>query len=226
MAGEIPDVYLRFEGFEGECNDKKHPGKEGWITVKSFNFGFGMQGADSSTEESGDETPAATPNGAPANQNQNPNQNQAQNQATPQPRAKPKRPRRAPMKSGPMTFDCISFSKSSDLMSHALMEACHDGTEIPMVELHACRYGGGADNEKVPFLHLVFEKVNLKSCKLNLATEGMPSEDIEFEYKKVEMKCMWTDNATGKPLTSQPITAGWDLQDQEEIDEEPDDGDD
>lgn len=216
MPGDIPDVYLKFEGLTGECNDLKHPGDDGWITVKSFNFGFGLQGSETSDdEEEQQDDRSGTRNGRAGNGNQN----------SGPPRGKSKRRRAAKMKSGPMSFDCISFSKASDVMSHSLMEACHDGTEIPKVELHACRYGGGPKNEKVPFLHLVFEKVHLKSCKLNLATEGMPTEDVEFEYAKVEMKCMWTDNATGNPLTAQPITAGWDLQAQEAIDEEPDDDD-
>jgi type VI protein secretion system component Hcp len=221
MPGDIPDVYLRFDGFTGECNDLKHPGDKGWITVKSFSFGFGLQGSETAADDDEDQ--------------QQQQQDQTGTQANPRaaggtaaprppaPRRAKKKKIRAPMKSGPMTFDCISFSKASDVMSHSLMEACHDGTEIPKVELHACRYGGGPQNEKVPFLHLVFERVHLKTCKLNLATEGMPSEDVEFEYEKVEMKCMWTDNATGDPLTAQPITAGWDLSDQTVIDEEPDD---
>src|SRR5579859_850516 len=183
MAGDIPDVYLRFEGFEGECNDEDHPGEDGWITIKSFNFGFGFQGADAATsEDDQDDASSQLNNGSPGKPNPN---------AVAQ-KPKPKRKRKSiPMKSGPMTFDCISFSKASDVMSASLMDACHSGEEIPTVELHACRYGGGPDNEKVPFLNLVFTNVHLKTCKLNLATDGMPSEDVEFEYKKVEMKCMW-----------------------------------
>jgi type VI protein secretion system component Hcp len=217
MAGDIPDVYLRFHGFTGECNDLKHPGDKGWITVKSFNFGFGFQGSDGASSD--DDEDATPPSATGATGNQKPN--------APAQNPKAKRKRKTPaMKSGPMSFDCISFSKGSDVMSASLMDACHKGQQIDTVELHACRYGGGPNNEKTPFLHLVYKNVHLKTCKLNLATEGMPSEDIEFEYEKVEMKCMWTDNATGNPLDEQPITAGWDLQGQETLDDLPvDDGD-
>jgi len=212
MAGEIADVYLRFVGFTGECRDDKHKGDLGWITIKSFNFGFGFQGKDAS---SGDQAArAAAGNGAPGGAGSTAGGKGA--------KPAQKRPPTG-MKSGPMTFDRITFSKSSDVMSYSLMEACHQGLEIPKVELEACRYGGAQHDEKLPFLHLIFEKVHLKSCKLNLATEGLPSEDIEFEYEKVEMKCLWTDNATGNRLTSQPIGAGWDLQSQEVIDEESED---
>lgn len=215
MAGDIPDVYLRFDGFTGECNDLNHQGEDGWITVKSFSFGFGFQGSDGTVDEDDDPGPVAL---TPASGNGKPGQTVP---------PKPRRKRRSePLKSGPMTFDCISFSKASDCMSASLMDACHRGELISTVELHACRYGGGPNNEKVPFLHLVFSNVHLKTCKLNLATEGMPGEDIEFEYEKVEMKCMWTDNATGKPLDEQPIGAGWDLVGQKELEEGDDDDDD
>jgi type VI protein secretion system component Hcp len=217
MAGDIPDVYLRIDGLQGECNDVNHSGDDGWITIKSFNFGFGFEGTDaqSEPEEATDSTATGTTATGPAN---------APRPHPAQPRPKPKK-KAAKMKSGPMTFDRISFSKSSDETSTAIMQACHDGTEIDKVELHACRYGGPTRAEKLPFLHMIFSKVHFKSCKLNLATEGMPSEDIEFEYAKVEVKCLWTDNATGNRLPDQPITVGWDLAGQTEIDVEPDDPD-
>jgi len=218
MAGDIADVYLRFDGFTGECNDLKHPGGEGWITIKSFSFGFGFQGKDSAADDDEDQSASTPARGA----TQTGNAQTAGNGAAAG-KGKKKKKKSAGMKSGPLTFDRISFSKSSDAMSHSLMEACHKGEEIPQVELECCRYGGGQREEKLPFLHLTFDKVNIKSIRLSLATEGLPTEEVEFEYKKVEMKCLWTDNATGNRLTSQPIGAGWDLQNQEEIDEEPPD---
>jgi type VI protein secretion system component Hcp len=209
MAGDIPDVYLRFEGFTGECNDFKHPGDDGWITVQSFSFGFGFQGSDGSSSDDQDSSSQAT-SGTTGNQ--------TPNVAAQNPKAK-RKPKSPAMQSGPMTFDSISFTKGSDVMSSSLMDACHKGHPIDTVELQACRYGGGPNNDKVPFLHLIFKNVTLKTCNLNLATEGLPSEDITFDYKKVEMKCMWTDNATGKPLEEQPITTGWDLQAQQTLDD-------
>lgn len=215
MAGDIADVYLKFQGLTGEsnligeCNDVKHPGEGGWITIKSFNFGFGFQGLDGSADDEEEPSAGTTPG--------------PQKPGAPAAKPKPKRKRKAPaMKSGPMAFDCITFTKGSDAMSHRLMDACHKGKQIDTVELHACRYGGGPDNEKTPFLYLIFTNVHLKTCKLNLATEGMPSEDVEFEYEKVEMKCMWTDNATGAPLPEQPISAGWDLLGQQRTYEDDD----
>ncbi len=215
MAGEIADVYLKFEGLTGECNDEDHPGEDGWITIKSFNFGFGFQASDAGTEDDEEDSTSPAGNGAPGDPKAK----------APQTR-KPKRKKRsAPMKSGPMTFDCISFSKGSDVMSSSLMDACYSGELIPTVELQACRYGGGPDNEKVPFLFLTFKNVHIKTCKLNLATEGLPGEEVEFKYEKVEMRCAWTDNATGNPLNEQPIAVGWDLAAQREPDDiDNDDG--
>jgi len=153
MAGDIPDVYMRFEGFEGECQDLQHPGEKGWITIKNFTFGFGFPGADAAAQETddGDDSqttsqPGTKPGQKPATKNK-----------------KKKKKKSQGMTSGPMTFDCITFSKGSDVMSKKLMEACHSGNEIPMVELQACRYGGAKHEEKLTFLHLIFEKVHLKT---------------------------------------------------------------
>jgi type VI protein secretion system component Hcp len=213
MPDDLPDVYLRFDGFVGECNDQNHKGEDGWITIKSFSFGFGFPGRDAASEyddDDEDHTGQANPNapgakGAPA-----------------KPKQKKRKHKVGTMKSGPMTFDCISFTKSSDSTSHKLMEWCHQGKEVSEVNLHACRYGGEGRDEKMVFLDLTFENVHLKSCKLNLATDNLPSEDIEFEYEKVHMKCIWTDNATGARLTSTPISVGWDLGIQKALDVEPD----
>src|SRR4051812_22125917 len=49
MAGELPDVYLRFQHEdeepigEGDCTDDQHLGEDGWIEIKSFSFGFGFE---------------------------------------------------------------------------------------------------------------------------------------------------------------------------------------
>src|SRR5260370_28889495 len=43
MAEALADVYVRLEGFTGECTDDQHSGEDGWIQIKSFNFGFGMK---------------------------------------------------------------------------------------------------------------------------------------------------------------------------------------
>jgi type VI protein secretion system component Hcp len=216
MPEDLPDVYLRFDGFVGECNDQNHKGEHGWITIKSFSFGFGFPGRDGASEsDDDDDDDSTTQQGARGAAG-------AKGAVGAKPKKKKRKRQKGTMKSGPMTFDCISFSKSSDSTSHKLMEWCHQGKEIPEVNLHACRYGGERGDEKMTFLDLTFEKVHLKSCRLNLATDNLPTEDIEFEYEKVHMKCIWTDNATGARLTSTPISVGWDLGIQKALDVEPD----
>jgi len=212
MSEDLADVYLRFDGFEGECNDSKHPGDKGWITIKSFSFGFGFPGQDevSGADDDDDDTTDSTGNAA----------------KTANKPKKKKKKKKSSMKSGPLTFDRITFTKSSDSTSCKLMEWCHEGKEVAVVDLEACRYGGALGDEKLPFLHISFQNVYLKSCKLNLTTDNLPSEDIEFEYEKVNMKCLWTDNATGNRLTSQPIGVGWDLGKQDAINDLPPDDED
>ena len=52
MADNLPDVYLRFlddneyPSIAGESFDAAFPAKEGWLAIKSFNFGFGWGGSD------------------------------------------------------------------------------------------------------------------------------------------------------------------------------------
>jgi len=121
MAGDIPDVYLKFHDLKGECNDKSHPGDDGWITVKSFNFGFGFTGSDGAADDDDEDQQATGSPQTGTRGGNNPNTG-----GTVAKRKKRKKPS-APMKSGPMSFDCITFSKNSDVMSHALMEACHKG---------------------------------------------------------------------------------------------------
>src|SRR5438477_7656969 len=111
MPEDLPDVYLRLDGFTGECNDDNHPGGDGWITIKSFSFGFGFPGVDGASD-SDEDTTSNIHNGSPA-------AGQAQGAVKQVARPKRKRPP-GNMKSGPMTFDNITFSKSSDSTSHNL----------------------------------------------------------------------------------------------------------
>jgi type VI protein secretion system component Hcp len=207
VASDSPDVYLKFVGEEdkpfcqGDCTDEKHPGEDGWIQIRSFSFGFGAEQKDdafeSKTKDSKIKTPAQKDKEA------------AEKKAA---EAKKAKDRKSWGKSGPLNFDKFNFSKSTDRTSTRLIGLCHGGDDkIPMVLVEAVRYGGTGGDFKIPFVRLIFEKVRLKSCKLNLTNEDLPSEDVEFEYDVVKMECLWTDNATGDRRPEQPIRAGWDL---------------
>ena len=194
------DIYLRFVGsdgnglLQGECMDFKHPGSDGWIQFKSISFacGFGKEGSETKQEPAKGKDPKA---------------------AAKKP-AEADKKKKSNMHSGSLDFERVRMSKNSDLTSSRLMEMCHSGEVIPKVVVEACRSGGVGNAEKLPFLRLTFEGVCLKTCKLNLAVEGLPGEDLEFEYDLVKIKSMWTDNQTGAERTSQPQGAGWDLKNQ------------
>src|SRR5215475_1660442 len=45
MADNLPDIYVKLEGLEGESTDAAHPGDKGWVQIKGFSFNFGLKGA-------------------------------------------------------------------------------------------------------------------------------------------------------------------------------------
>ena len=209
MAGDLPDVYLRFVGndptdYVGESRDVNHLGKNGWITIKSFSFGFGFPGKDDTAKKDKKDKDK---------KDKDKDKNKDKDKDT-------KKKKSKGMQSGPMTFEPISFSKHSDSMSTDLMLACKHGKKIKRVELHTCRPGGSDDQEKLVFLAMVFKDVHVKSCKLNLTTEGLPTEDLEFTYEAVEMTSYWTDNATGGDRKKYgPLTVAWAMADGNKYDD-------
>lgn len=194
--------------------DQKHPGADGWIQIKEFSFGFGA-------DEGGESSVAGTRGSGTGTRAQG---NQAAAAGTAAARTLAARTPAAggssPTswgKSGPLNFDKFSFTKSTDRLSAALISICHNGNyKIPTVIVEAVRYGGVSPEFKIPFLRLVFEQVRLKSCKLNLTNEDLPSEDVEFEYDIVNLSSLWTDNETGDRRPERPIRAGWNLPDQKQ----------
>jgi len=204
------DLYLRFVGewgnvpLKGECTDDQHSGeKDGWVEISNFKFGFGSEETTDTFKEKGkDEYARLTKKEKEAY-----DKAKKAHEAT-----KDKKPATWGQ-SGNLKFEACSFTKAADRMSAALMAICHGGDyKIPKVEVRAVRYGGTGETFKIPFVRLFFEKVRLKSCKLNLTNEQLPTEDIEFEYDVVKMQSVWTDNATGDRRPEEPIKAGWNLE--------------
>jgi type VI protein secretion system component Hcp len=190
MAEALADVYLRLEGLKGECTDGAHPGKDGWIQIKSFNFGFGMKEGSwesgSTTDSAGSDSGGGHGSGSGSSGSSG-----ASNL--------------------PLDFPAVTITKSSDLASTGLLkEKCHEGAVIEMLELIACRYGGNdEENPKIPFLRIIFTDVYIKSISLTLSQDELPGETITFSYKLVQMETIWTDNETGDRLTSDPNRCGW-----------------
>jgi type VI protein secretion system component Hcp len=190
MAEALPDVYVRLEGLKGECTDDAHPGKDGWIQIKSFNFGFGMKEGswEAGATDSGSSGGEGGGNGGSSG---NSGRSGASNL--------------------PLEFPEVTITISSDLVSTSLLkEKCHEGAPISKLELVACRYGGNDENNpKIPFLRIIFTEVYITSISLTLSQDDLPGETIKFTYDIVEMETIWTDNETGDRLTSDPNRCGW-----------------
>ena len=206
------DVYIQFKGLEGECRDDQHAGKDGWVQIKSFSFGFGLEGKPSSGPKE------------VAVKGKNPEEALKAAHARISALEKNSHQEKTKQgwgKSGALKFEPFNFAKGADIMSKRLMEICHGGGQIPEVKVVMCR--PGADKaQKTEFLALTFSDVYLKSCDLTLVSEELPSENINFEYSKVQLEATWTDNAMGT-VRAEPVRAEWDLRkgaDNEE--EEPD----
>src|SRR6267154_765387 len=111
MSEALADVYVRLEGTKGESTDAAHPGDKGWVQIKSFNFGFGMnEGSWDSGESTAKSSGGAGGHGASSG-------NAAANNP-------------------PLDFPEVTITKSSDLASTSLLkETCHEGASIQMLEL-------------------------------------------------------------------------------------------
>jgi type VI protein secretion system component Hcp len=218
VASGSADVYLKFEGqwggkpLKGDCMDERHPGEEGWIQVQEFEFGFGAGDNADTFQVRTAAAKATTPEEIEKERNALLAERNALLAETRKPKGE-----KSWGKSGPLDFDKFSFSKSTDRLSPILVEMSHGGDyKIPAVTVEAVRYGGTGEDFKIPFVRLIFENVYVKSCKLNLVNDEMPSEDVEFEFDVVRMETLWTDNATGNRMPSEPIRIGWNLPEQKQ----------
>jgi len=207
MADALADVYVRLEGFTGECTDDQHPGEDGWIQIKSFNFGFGMregswdENASQNASRAGGSTNSGSSTGGGAGGGGSTGGSRSGSSGS-----------GSGVSNVPLEFPEVTITKSSDLVSTRLLkEKCHSGAPIPIVEVVACRYGGNDEkNPKIPFLRLIFEEVYITSITFALSQDELPTETIKFNYDIVRMETIWTDNETGDRLTSDPNRCGWD----------------
>jgi len=135
MADNLSDVYLKIAGVIGESSDLNHPGKDGWIAIGSFNFGFSF---DSGTPAKG-AAPTAPAKGAPAAGKG----------------AAAKDDSNAPNKH-------VTFTKKPDAASTQLAQKCYDGEVVDAVTFEACRYGGGEAGAKIAFSRLDLQKGDLQ----------------------------------------------------------------
>jgi type VI protein secretion system component Hcp len=201
MADLLADVYVKLDGFTGECTDDQHHGDDGWIQIKSFNFGFGMKegswDTDSKSATDGHGSSTSSSGGATGNSGSGSGSRHSGGGSG--------------VSNLPLEFPEVTITKTSDLVSTRLLkEKCHSGAPIKAIEVVACRYGGNDDkNPKIPFLRLIFEDVYVTSITFALSQDELPAETIKFTYDVVRMETIWTDNETGDRLTSEPNRCGW-----------------
>ncbi len=187
MADNLSDVYLKIAGVIGESWDRNHLGKDGWIAIGSFNFGFSFDSGTTAAAAPA-KAAAAGAKGAPA---------AGKGSAA-------KDDSNAPNKH-------VTFTKKPDASSTQLAQKCYDGEVVEAVTFEACRYGGSDAVAKIAFLDLTFKNVTFKKSSLQISGEGLPTESLEFAYESVTMTTIWTDNATGDRVPGGKNQAGWDF---------------
>ncbi len=88
--------------------------------------------------------------------------------------------------SGRCNHNDFSIVKELDKASPILSQQCSEGKHIPEVTLTLCRAGG----EKVPFMEYKMSDVVISSVSPGGSSqgEGVPLEEVSFNYGKIE----WT----------------------------------
>ena len=204
MADNLPDVYVKLEGLEGESTDNAHPGKDGWVQIKGFSFSFGLKGADTaslgSLMKTGKDTDLAEQHKALLEHLKS-----TQGGAKKTDKKKDE---------GPFDRPDVTLNKTLDLASAKIWrDKCHSGEPIAKVSVVACRYGGESGDEKIPFLTLIFENVQVKSVSLGLSNDEPPTESIHFRYDSVKLKYIWTSNDLGTRVRGASAPrAGWNFE--------------
>ena len=103
------------------------------------------------------------------------------------------------------------ISKQIDKGSPKLAQACASGEHFTTVILELCRAGG----DKQPYMEYKLTDVMVSSFSAGGAkTSGegngdVPTEQVQLNYGKIELKYTKLDVAGGKPAGN--VAAGWDL---------------
>lgn len=181
MAAELADVYVRFKGIEGECMDERYPGKAGWFQIKSFSFNFGVKDKEALAGAAPSSGVGSSGGGAGSGND------------------------------GPLDKSNVRLTKTLDVGSAGIWkEHCHSGEVIPEAEVVACRQGGLGGDEKIPFVRFIFQGVYVNDISMTLPEDSLPTETMNFEYDRMRMESLWTDNETGDRAIDRPRRAGWD----------------
>lgn len=102
----------------------------------------------------------------------------------------------------------FSVVHTLDKAAPKLFLACCKGEHIPEVKIELCR----ATGDKTKYMEYKLTDVIISSVVPSGAAksgESLPTEQISFNYSKIELIYTETDNKTGKPKGD--VKASWDL---------------
>ena len=101
----------------------------------------------------------------------------------------------------------FSIVKTVDKATPKLALACCDGTHIESIKVELCRAGG----DKQKYMEYVMNDVIVASARPGGSSEGeaLPTEEVCFNYGKIEWVYTETDHKTGRPKGD--VKAHWDL---------------
>jgi type VI secretion system secreted protein Hcp len=101
----------------------------------------------------------------------------------------------------------FSIMKTLDKTSPKLMLYCSDGKNIAEVTFVLCKAGG----DKQEFMQYKMTDVTISSVSYagSLGTEGLPTEEVTFNYRKIDWIYTVIDPITGKPKGQ--VRSYWDL---------------
>ena len=102
----------------------------------------------------------------------------------------------------------FSIVKEIDLASPLIYQRCSEGAHIKEVKLILCRAGG----DKLPFMEFKMSNVVISGVAPsgNKESEGLPFEDVTFNYGKIEWTYTQQKREGGKGGGN--TTGSWDLQ--------------
>lgn len=92
----------------------------------------------------------------------------------------------------------FSISKTVDRASPLLFQACCTAKKLKEVTLVLCR----ATGKKEPYFEVKLSDVIVESVLPNGrsgSAEGLPTEDVAFTFRQIEIAYSLTDQQTGKP---------------------------
>lgn len=106
-------------------------------------------------------------------------------------------------------FSDFNIVKALDKASPKLFEACATGRHIPTVTLELCRAGG----DKLRYMEYKLSNVIISMNRpggSSHADESLPTEEISFNYGKIELAYTQQNRADGSG--GGQIAAGWNLE--------------